>query len=99
MINWRGEEDEYALEEMIETLLNQKIGWAKTAMVRASVAVKQQRDGKFILKLFTAVDNDLKAVNKRLLFLRPTLMPMCLCLLKPQFSTVFWPMPRAIFKP
>jgi len=67
-MDWKGEEDENELDEFIESQIKQNIVWTQASLLRASVEEKLQRDGKFILKLFEAIDKDLQAINKRLLF-------------------------------
>ena len=67
--DWRGEENEGEVEEFIEQLLGQKIVWTHTALLRSEVPLDEQRDGGFIVDLFKAMDKDLKAIDRRLLFL------------------------------
>ena len=68
-IDWKGEENVMEIEEFIETQVNNKIEWINSGILRASVSENKQQDGKYILKLFRAIDKDLQHLNFRLLFL------------------------------
>lgn len=69
MIDWRGEGDEGKIEHFINATIDQKLLWASTKKLRNSNLNKETNDGKFIIQLFKVIDKDLKAVNKKLLFL------------------------------
>lgn len=69
IIDWRGEENEEEVEEYIEAQLGKEVPWRHTTELRKTSTNAGAWDGKFIAPLFTAIDQDLKALNKRLLFL------------------------------
>jgi len=69
VIDWKGEEDEFKIEDFIQEQILQDIAWTNANSLRKSVAQDEQRDGKFIVKLFQAIDTDLQLLNFRLLFL------------------------------
>lgn len=68
VIDWKGEENINEVEEFIERCIDRKIVWKNTISLRASVDESKQNDGKFILKLFRAIDEDLQTINYSLLF-------------------------------
>jgi hypothetical protein len=69
LIDWRGEEYEEDIETYIEDhLLKQKHTWTNASKLRLGVDEQKQRNGKFIVDLFKSVDNDLQAINQRILF-------------------------------
>jgi hypothetical protein len=68
-IDWKGEEDEFEIEGYIEKQIQKEIAWTKSTLLRKSIAIDKQRDGKFILKLFQAIDKDLQFIKFRLIFL------------------------------
>ncbi|NMM47697.1 DUF6630 family protein [Marinigracilibium pacificum] len=68
-IDWRGEENENEVEEYVEKQLGvENYNWINTQKLRQSVDYENLRDGEFIIELFKAIDKDLKAENKQLLF-------------------------------
>jgi hypothetical protein len=68
-IDWRGEENENEVEEFIEDQIGQTdFNWDNSKKLRQLSTSKNQRDGEFVIDLFKAVDKDLKADNKQLLF-------------------------------
>jgi len=69
VIDWRGEDNEGEVEEFIEKLLGQEISWRYSSTLRSGSPIGEQRDGEFIAALFKAVDKDLSAIGRRLLFL------------------------------
>jgi hypothetical protein len=68
IIDWRGEENEGEILEFIEQLSEQRIAWTNTTPLRAGLSEVEQRDGKFIIKLFRSINKDLKAVGYQLMF-------------------------------
>lgn len=68
-IDWKGEENEFEIDEYIEGQVQKEITWTKSNLLRKSISVDKQRDGKFIVKLFQAMDKDLQLLNLRLIFL------------------------------
>jgi len=68
-LDWRGEDDVYEIEEFIALQIEKPPLWTNTIMLRTAVPINRQRDGKFIVKLFQAIDKDLQTINFRLLFL------------------------------
>lgn len=69
MTDWRGEENEREIEAFIDKLGTQKHTWTNTEKLRSSTDEDEQRNGKFIIELFKAVDKDLQAIDQRLIFL------------------------------
>lgn len=67
--DWRGEEDEKEIEGFIEDKLKIEIQWKYVGALRMRIGLEKQRDGKFILDLFAAIDKDLKPLGKKLVFL------------------------------
>jgi hypothetical protein len=68
-IDWKGEEDEFEIEGYIEKQIQKEIVWTNSTLLRKSIPIDKQRDGKFIVKLFQAIDKDLQFINFRLIFL------------------------------
>ena len=68
LIDWRGEENLYEIEDHIENQLNQKLDWTNTVNLRTGVDEELQTDGIFIIDLFKSVDNDLRTINQKLIF-------------------------------
>lgn len=68
-IDWKGEENEFEIDEYIEGQVQKEITWTNSNLWRKSISVDKQRDGKFIVKLFQAMDKDLQSLNFRLIFL------------------------------
>ena len=68
-IDWKGEENELEIDEYIEGQVQKGIVWTNSNLLRKSISVDKQRDGKFIVKLFQAIDKDLQLINFRLVFL------------------------------
>jgi hypothetical protein len=68
-VDWKGEENEFEIEGYIEKQIQKEIAWTNTTLLRKSIAIDKQRDGKFIVKLFQAIDKDLQSINFRLIFL------------------------------
>lgn len=66
--DWRGEENTREIEEFIRQKLNLSPAWTQTDKLRATATEENERDGKYILALLKAIDHDLNALNKRLLF-------------------------------
>ena len=69
LTDWQGEENEKEIEDFIEDTLKVEIDWKHVSALRKRVDITKQRDGKFIIDLFAAVDKDLKPLNKKLVFL------------------------------
>ncbi|MCF8278310.1 MAG: hypothetical protein K9J17_16400 [Flavobacteriales bacterium] len=68
-IDWRGEEGEKEVEDFIEKRLPQtKIDWSITNGLREEYKDSVQHDGTFIIKLFKAVDMDVRNSGHGLLF-------------------------------
>ena len=68
-IDWRGEENENEVEGFIEDQIGQtNFNWDNSKKLRQSSTSINQRDGEFVIDLFKAVDKDLKADNKQLIF-------------------------------
>jgi len=68
LVDWKGEDDAKETEQFIEELLKQEITWENTSNLRAGSIAGTQRDGKFIIHLFNAIDKDLQKINQGLLF-------------------------------
>lgn len=68
-MDWRGEENEYEVENFIQTIVKEKINWTNSSKLRGVVDEESQRDGKFIIELYKSIDKDLKENNKKLIFL------------------------------
>jgi len=68
-IDWKGEEEPNEIEEFIAAQISASPLWTNTVSLRNSVPENRQRDGKFIVKLFKAIDKDLQTIQLRLLFL------------------------------
>jgi len=68
-IDWKGEEDEFEIERYLEKQIQKEVDWTNAALLRKSIASDKQRDDKFIVKLFHAIDKDLQDINVRLIFL------------------------------
>jgi len=66
--DWKGEENTREIEASIHQKLNLAPAWTHTDKLRATATEAQERDGKFIIELLKAIDRDLNAVNKQLLF-------------------------------
>lgn len=67
--DWRGEENTREIEEFISQNLNLSPTWTQTDKLRATATEESERDGKYIIKLLKAIDQDLNAMSKQLLFL------------------------------
>ncbi|MDI9871173.1 DUF6630 family protein [Flectobacillus roseus] len=70
LTDWKGEENEFEIQDFIDKQVQQSIIWKNSDALRKSVMLNRQRDGKFIIQLFQAIDLDLKSINVRLLFLK-----------------------------
>jgi len=68
-IDWKGQEDEFEIQDFIQEQIRQDISWTKSNNLKQSVAQDKQRNGKFIVKYFQAIDTELRLINFRLLFL------------------------------
>mgnify|MGYP001449074055 CR=1 FL=1 len=68
-IDWKGEEDEFEIDHYIEGQVQKEITWTNSNLLRNYISIDKQRDGKFIVKLFQAMDKDLQLLNFRLIFL------------------------------
>ena len=69
IIDWRGEENEMEIEEFIEyNIIKKAITWSNSAKLRNNISIAKQRNGKFIIDLFKAINYDLKPINQKLLF-------------------------------
>ena len=69
IIDWRGEENEMEIEEFIENnIIKQAHNWTNSTNLRNSISLDKQRDGKFIVDLFKAINKDLKSISQKLLF-------------------------------
>ncbi|MCA6377664.1 MAG: hypothetical protein IM627_18080 [Cytophagales bacterium] len=69
-IDWSGEESEGEIEAFVESITQAKITWTKANELREKQKVKEVSSDKFLIKLFKAIDVDLKTINLRLLFLK-----------------------------
>ncbi|MDI9873043.1 DUF6630 family protein [Flectobacillus rivi] len=69
LTDWKGEENEFEIQDFIDKQVQQSIIWENTNALGKSVTLDKQRDGKFIIQLFQAIDLDLQSANGRLLFL------------------------------
>jgi hypothetical protein len=68
IIDWKGEENEGEIQDFINAQTGKTVSWTNTTKLREGNTDKATRDGKFIIRLFKAIDKDLKAINKMLLF-------------------------------
>lgn len=68
LTDWHGEENEKEVEEFIANKLKMEIDWKYVNELRKNVELEKQRDGKFIISLFRAIDKDLESLHKKLLF-------------------------------
>ena len=68
LTDWRGEENESEIESLLDDRLQIKTEWKNVKKQRATVDEKKQGDGEFILDLLKTIDEDLKPLNKRLVF-------------------------------
>jgi len=68
IIDWKGEENEEEIEDFIGSQINKTISWTNTGKLKEKNTGYVTRDGKFIIRLFKAIDKDLKEINKKLLF-------------------------------
>ncbi|MBK6475178.1 MAG: hypothetical protein IPF95_10790 [Flavobacteriales bacterium] len=67
VIDWRGEENEGEIEEFINSKVD-TLRWPNTVELREQYLGRETRDGKFIIRLFKALEKDLKQLNHQLLF-------------------------------
>ncbi|UII24890.1 hypothetical protein LVD15_16450 [Fulvivirga maritima] len=68
-IDWRGEENEKEVESYVEqTFPKVKFSWSATETLRSEYSASNLRDGNFIIKLFKAVDEDIRRQGYALLF-------------------------------
>jgi hypothetical protein len=67
-IDWRGEENEGEIQEFCEDQIRKTIHWRRADDLLTKTNSESQRDGKFILQLFTAIDLDLQDEGYRLVF-------------------------------
>lgn len=67
VVDWRGEEDENEVEAFVESRIGQKLPWQAVRQLRGTVP-ENTRDGRFIIDLFTAMDQDLQQIDMGLLF-------------------------------
>jgi hypothetical protein len=70
LIDWRGEENAEEIEHFLETRVGHEMAWGNAVTLRDTTPEDLQRDGKFIKRLFAALDKDLEATGSRLLFFR-----------------------------
>jgi hypothetical protein len=68
MTDWRGEENSKEVEDFIERMMPVKPVWTNTNQLRANSKEDDERDGDFIIDLFKAIDKDLNALDKKLIF-------------------------------
>jgi hypothetical protein len=68
MTDWRGEENPKEAENFIERMMPVKPAWTNTNQLRANSNERDERDGDFIIDLFKAIDKDLNALDKKLIF-------------------------------
>lgn len=68
IIDWKGEENEGETQDFINSQIDETISWINTTKLREKNTEDAARDGKFIIRLFKAIDKDLKEINKKLLF-------------------------------
>ncbi len=68
MVDWRGEEDTGEIEIFINSHIDKILEWTNTQKLRAQHSKKETHDGRFIIKLFKAIDADLKEIHKKILF-------------------------------
>ncbi|HEY5750955.1 MAG TPA: hypothetical protein VIU12_33055 [Chryseolinea sp.] len=66
--DWRGEENTREIEEFMAQNLNISPTWTQTDKIRATETEKNQRDGKYIMAILHAMDQDLGAIGKQLIF-------------------------------
>ncbi|WP_027003529.1 DUF6630 family protein [Hugenholtzia roseola] len=67
--DWRGEENEYEIENFLEEQLEREIEWKQANEVRAKIKQDKQKEGEFATSLLKAIDKDLETQNKKLLFI------------------------------
>jgi hypothetical protein len=68
MTDWRGEENEREIENFIEDKLQIKTDWTNVNKLRKGADEEKQRDGEFIIDLLKTIDEDVKLLNKKLIF-------------------------------
>ncbi|MCB9163276.1 MAG: hypothetical protein H6592_02400 [Flavobacteriales bacterium] len=67
VIDWRGEDNEGEIEEFINSKVD-TLSWSNTIALREQYSDGETRDGEFIIRLFKALEKDLKQINHQLLF-------------------------------
>jgi hypothetical protein len=68
IIDWKGEENDREVEFFITSKIGKSISWTNSNIVREENKVDERRDEQFIIRLFKAIDKDLKVIDKKLLF-------------------------------
>lgn len=69
LIDWRGEENEFEIQEFISQQINKEISWKNADLLRGKHGDKDLNNGDFVIKLFKAIDKDLMSHELKLLFL------------------------------
>lgn len=69
LIDWRGEENEFEIQEFISQQIKKQISWNNADLLRAKHGDKDLNDGDFVIKLFKSIDKDLNPHELKLLFL------------------------------
>ncbi len=69
VIDWRGEENEFEIQEFISQQINKEISWKYANVLRAKHVDKDLNNGDFVIKLIKAIDKDLTPHELKLLFL------------------------------
>jgi hypothetical protein len=68
--DWRGEENEGEIEEFLENKLRIRSNWKTVSELRNGTPVDIQNDDRLIIALLRAIDQDLKQLNKKLVFIK-----------------------------
>ncbi len=68
IIDWRGEGHEGEIQDFVASKVDKEINWSKTLKLRESNVGGETRDGKFIIRLFQAIEKDLENTRHHLLF-------------------------------
>lgn len=68
IVDWRGEENEGEIEDFVTSSVEGPVAFSATHALRKRNPDVATRDGKFIIRLFKALDSDLEHGGHRLIF-------------------------------
>jgi hypothetical protein len=69
-IDWSGEENEGEIQNFLEKANQQTITWTKVNDLREKQKITLDSSDEFLIKLLKAIDDDIKKIDRQLLFLK-----------------------------